>query len=61
MVYWWDGDASERYWVEIRWADGIGRSLICPAPQPDGTHNAWYQLVGEVQSGPVCQGELRLL
>ena len=51
MAYWWDGIASERAWVEIRRVPGAGRSLICPAPQPDGRHNAWHKLVGEVRRG----------
>lgn len=52
MAYWWDGDDTERFWTEIRWIQGIGRSLICPAPPTDGTkRNPWYQLVGQVQPG----------
>lgn len=51
MAYWWDGIVSERAWVEIRRVPGAGRSLICPAPQADGRHNAWHKLVGEVRRG----------
>lgn len=54
MAYWWEGEGSERYWVEIRWVEGIGRFLTCPAPPVDGrTHNPWYQLVGQVQPDDV--------
>ncbi len=54
VAYWWQGDRAERYWIEIRWVEGIGRSLACPAPPRDGTpHNPWYQLVGKVDVGDV--------
>ena len=54
VSYWWRGDRSERFWIEIRWVDGIGRALVCPAPPRDGSpHNPWYQLVGQVERGDV--------
>lgn len=54
MAYWWQGKGFERYWVEIRWVEGIGRFLTCPGPPVDGRpHNPWYQLVGQVQPDDV--------
>jgi hypothetical protein len=55
--YWWDADARERYWVEIRKEPGIGTALECPDHQinNDGTpgQNAWYQLVRSVRRGEI--------
>jgi hypothetical protein len=51
MTYWWDGDKSERYWVEIRWIGGIGRVLQCPLTDTAGHRNGWYELVGAVTPG----------
>src|SRR5690348_15365691 len=57
MPYWWDGDANERYWAEIRKEPGIGTSLECPDHQinNDGTpgRNTWYELVRSVRRGEV--------
>jgi hypothetical protein len=57
MAYWWDGDADERYWVEIRGIPGIGTSLDCPDHRinSDGSHgrNTWYELVHSVRKGDV--------
>lgn len=50
---WWDGRASERYWVEIRRAEGIGTSLSSPNRDVNGDRNGWYDLVGAVAEGDV--------
>lgn len=48
MVRWWAGNTTERYWVEIRWAPGIGIALRCP-----DISNPWYDLLLEVAQGDV--------
>lgn len=53
MAYWWDGDAQERFWVEIRKAPGIGTELICPTSDEDGGRDPWYELVAQVRAGAV--------
>jgi hypothetical protein len=57
MAYWWDDDAEERYWVEIRRLPGIGTTLECPDHQinPDGSpgRNPWYELVHSVRKGEI--------
>lgn len=53
MARWWDADASERYWVEIRKLDGIGTELTCPTTQVGGAKDPWYELVASVRAGDV--------
>jgi hypothetical protein len=53
MAYWWDGDAAERYWVEIRQVSGIGTYLTCPDTDDAGKPNPWYELVASVHPGDV--------
>jgi len=53
VPYWWDGDISERYWVEIRYVEGIGEELRCPVTDESGQPNAWYDLVESVNTGDV--------
>lgn len=48
VPFWWSSDATEKYWVEIRYVAGIGRELRCP-----DTPNPWYELVGRVQAGDI--------
>lgn len=53
MSYWWEGHGEERFWVEIRFAEGTGKELLCPLRQAGGGANAWYDLVGAVQPGDI--------
>ena len=53
MSYWWDGDGTERFWVEIRWEKGIGLDLACRLVSEDGDRNPYYDLVGQVRPGDV--------
>lgn len=53
MAYWWAGDASERYWVEIRKLEGIGTRLWAPTLNKDGVPDPWYDLVSSVVAGEV--------
>lgn len=53
MPYWWDDNPDERYWVEIRYIEGIGRSLQAPFLDERQKRNAWYDLVEEVDIGDV--------
>lgn len=50
MAFWWEGTRSERYWVEIRWAEGIGRHLSCPLTDEGGAPNPWYGLLDQVRT-----------
>lgn len=51
MTRWWDNDAHERFWVEIRFVSGIGLDLECSLLDERGRANAYYDLVGEVRPG----------
>jgi hypothetical protein len=53
MAYWWDGDSTERYWVEIRKVSGIGTELYCPDTRTNGGADPWYELVASVAKGEV--------
>ncbi|MEV6305873.1 hypothetical protein AB0M02_41105 [Actinoplanes sp. NPDC051861] len=53
MGYWWEGDKAERFWVEIRWQDGIGTQLWAPTLDEKGKQNPWYDLVSTVVAGDV--------
>jgi hypothetical protein len=53
VPYWWDGNATEHYWVEIRKVPGIGTSLYCPDADDDGGVDPWYELVSSVARGDV--------
>ena len=50
---WWDGNSREKYWVEIRRAEGIGTSLSSPNADVNGNQNGWYDLVSQVRRGDV--------
>jgi hypothetical protein len=47
--FWWSSDATEKYWVEIRWIGGIGTELRCPTEDASGRSNPWYDLTAEVR------------
>lgn len=49
----WGDDPDERYWVEIRWTEGIGTELRCPQTDENGNPNPWYDLVTTVEPGDV--------
>ncbi len=51
--HWWASDPEEKYWIEIRWAEGIGLELRCPVADAAGHANAWYDLVEDVAIGDV--------
>jgi hypothetical protein len=53
MSYWWDGDAHERFWVEIRHVPGIGESVWTSTRDRAGRRNPWWDLVGSVRAGEV--------
>jgi hypothetical protein len=45
---WWDGDAEQRYWMEVATTGAMGELLIAPK-FPGATWS--YELVGEVRPG----------
>jgi len=51
--YWWSSDLEERFWVEIRYVEGLGKDLRCPIRDKDGNSNPWYDLVESVRPGDV--------
>jgi hypothetical protein len=51
MTGWWSEDPNESYWVEIRWATGIGVQLRCPQVDTSGRANPWYDLVLATRPG----------
>jgi hypothetical protein len=53
VPYWWDGDARERFWVEIRHVPGIGESVWTSTRDRAGRRNPWWDLVGSVRAGEV--------
>lgn len=53
VPYWWEADSAEKFWVEIRYVDGIGESLRCSVTDESGGANPWYDLVAEVSPGDV--------
>lgn len=53
MAEWWNGNADEPYWVEIRREPGIGTSLDCPNRDERGRRNPWWELVRSVKRGEI--------
>lgn len=47
--YWWTKDPEERFWIEIRYVDGLGAELRCPVLDARGRANGWYDLVSTVR------------
>jgi hypothetical protein len=50
-AYWWNELPGERFWLEIRWIEGLGTELRCPLVDKRGKTNPWYDLVGDVRKG----------
>lgn len=53
MAYWWDGNADECYWVEIRKRPGTGTGLWCPTVNERDRKDPWYDLVASVRRDEV--------
>ncbi|MDP9436455.1 MAG: hypothetical protein M3P93_15190 [Actinomycetota bacterium] len=53
MADWWSSSNDERYWVEIRWAEGTGLSLQAPQLDKNGRQNPWYDLLTKAKPGDV--------
>jgi hypothetical protein len=51
--YWWSNDPEERYWVEIRFVEGLGTELRCPLLDRAGHANPWYDLIDNVKPGDI--------
>jgi hypothetical protein len=51
--YWWDGDPTENFWVEIRKRPGTGLELRCPLLNKGGTRSGQYELLDVVGRGDV--------
>ena len=51
--HWWDGDPSERYWLEISDRRDIGVDLKAPQLDEGGAANPGYRLINEVEHGDI--------
>lgn len=52
-MFWWENDPKEKYWVEIRRAQGLGTYLTSPLEKASGSRDPWYDLVGTARVGDV--------
>jgi hypothetical protein len=50
---WWDGNNSERYWMEITEREDIGADLHAPKVDGSGREYWSYSLVTEVNDGDI--------
>jgi hypothetical protein len=50
---WWDGDADQRYWLEITDRADIGVDLHCPQRDSAGNRSAGYSLIWWVSQGDI--------
>jgi hypothetical protein len=50
---WWQGDAAERYWLEITDRPDIGVDLHCPQRDASGGRTPGYSLIWWVQPGDI--------
>lgn len=50
---WWDGDARQRYWMEITDRDDLGDDLHAPQTDQSGKEYWSYDLVNYVRPGDV--------
>lgn len=53
MRRWWDGDAGERFWLEVTDRQDLGANLHAPQVDDAGREHWSYALVAEVEAGDV--------
>jgi Domain of unknown function (DUF3883) len=52
-MYWWEGDESERIYIEITGRSDVGNDVIAPVAARDGYPTSGYALVGLVRRGDI--------